>query len=246
MKTTAPNRRRRWEYARLREEGRLVRVQPPYGAEAWLPTRYEVVRKALSDPRFSRAAALTEKTPRAGPVHAAARHDHCYGPTEHTRLRRVVAQAFTMRRIERMRPRVQELDDGILDTLGNQGPPVDLPAVRAAGLRGRGVRAARGAVRAPDRFTAWIDMIMSSESTPDQVRRAEAEQRSYLADLIALRREQPAEDLLTVLVETRDAGNCGSSWIWSRRRSRRWCGSIRPLSARVCPGWRPRTSSLAG
>jgi cytochrome P450 len=129
-------------------------------------------------------------------------------PPEHTRLRRVVAQAFTMRRIERMRPRLQELVDGILDTFEKQGPPVDLVQMFALPVSAAAVCELLGVPFGDrDRFAAWIDLIMSSESTPDQVRHADAEQRSYLADLIALRREQPAEDLLTVLVETRDAGD---------------------------------------
>lgn len=84
-------------YARLRDEEPLARVRLPYGEEAWLLTRYDDVRTALGDPRFSFAQAAVRDTPRLGPQRMGAILTDL-DPPEHTRLRRLPAHAFTVRR----------------------------------------------------------------------------------------------------------------------------------------------------
>ena len=47
-------------------------------------------------------------------------------PPGHTRLRRLSAQAFTVRRIAALRPRIQEIADDLLRAMTGHGPPADL------------------------------------------------------------------------------------------------------------------------
>ncbi|MBP2326310.1 cytochrome P450 [Kibdelosporangium banguiense] len=100
-------------------------VQPmemPGIGTAWLITGYEEARAALTDPRFSRD---DRKAPEWLHQHAEQhRIDSSLGrnmldcdPPEHTRLRQVVKKAFTPRRIEALRPRVQQITDDLLDAM---------------------------------------------------------------------------------------------------------------------------------
>jgi cytochrome P450 len=108
-------------FARWREEGPVRRIQLPGGAEAWLITRYEEVRQALNDPRLSKTApglrlgVLPDDT-----RGALFRHMLATDPPDHTRLRRLISAAFTARRIEALRPRIQQITDGLLDALAGE------------------------------------------------------------------------------------------------------------------------------
>ena len=195
------------EYERLRTQEGLGRVQPPFGGPAWLATRYEDVKKVLSDPRFSRGRALTDDAPRLVAFLPPPDTIMAMDPPEHTRLRRVVAQGFTMRRMEKLRPRVQEIVDELLDTMDKNGSPVDL--VRAFALPAS-VTVICELLGVPfgdrDQFGAWVDAIMSSEDTQQNAEQANIDLMSYIAAMVAERREQPTDDLISVLAQAGDSG----------------------------------------
>ncbi len=93
------------------------------GHDGWLVVGYDEARAALNDPRLSKdmQAALARRaarsSPRAFPGPAFARHMLVVDPPDHTRLRRLVAAAFTVRRVEALRPRVQAIVDDLLDAI---------------------------------------------------------------------------------------------------------------------------------
>src|SRR5438477_11506344 len=91
------------EFAQLREERPMAPVLTPDGKIAWLVTRYAEVRQVLIDPRFSRAAATNPDAPRTGLGKLATEGIIGMDPPEHTRLRKLVARAFTHRRVEELR-----------------------------------------------------------------------------------------------------------------------------------------------
>jgi cytochrome P450 len=95
-------------YFWLQEHEPLPRVRLPYGAEGWLLTRYDDVRTASSDPRFSLAEAAVRDVPRLNPQRAGAILTDL-DPPEHTRLRRLVVKAFTVRRVEQLRGRAEQI-----------------------------------------------------------------------------------------------------------------------------------------
>src|SRR5262249_30171185 len=72
----------------------LSRVRLPHGDEGWLLVRYDEVRTALVDPRFSLAEAVVRDVPRLHPQRVGSILTDL-DPPEHTRLRRLVAKAFT-------------------------------------------------------------------------------------------------------------------------------------------------------
>jgi cytochrome P450 len=125
-------------FAELRALGAVHAVTLVDGHDAWLVVRHAEARAALNDPRLSKdvqaALALGGEVVAEGlPGPAFARHMLVVDPPDHSRLRRLVAAAFSTRRIESMRPHVQAIVDDILDGVAAHGPdaPVDLVATFA-------------------------------------------------------------------------------------------------------------------
>jgi cytochrome P450 len=192
-------------YERLRAEQPLVRVRLPYGEEAWLATRYQDVRTVLGDPRFSRAAVLGRDEPRVRPEPSNGGM-LSMDPPDHTRLRKLVAKAFTMRRVEALRPHVEQIAEGLLDRMVEHGPPADLVEEFALPLPITVICELLG-VPYEDRgdFRMWSDAALSTTSLPQQkVQEYIQNLHDYMAGLVAERRVRPTDDLLGALVRARD------------------------------------------
>ena len=195
-------------YRGLRSDEPLSRVRAPYGGECWLAVRHADVRTVLSDPRFSRSATVGEDVPRPRPE-----IDHQTSsilnmdPPEHTRLRKLVARAFTARRVADLRPRTVELTRGLLDDLRAAGSPADLVAHVSMPLPVTIICEMLGVpVSERSVFRAGADAALSTTSmTPEQRAAARDEMLGFMARLIAERRAEPADDLLTALVQARDS-----------------------------------------
>jgi len=195
-------------YAELRRTEPLTRVRLPFGEEAWLATRYADVRTVLGDPRFSRAASVGRDEPRITPRQIEG-GILSMDPPEHTRLRRLVAKAFTARRVEQLRPRAREIADGLVDRMVEAGPPADLVERFATPLPITVICELLGVpVEDQDRFHVWSEAIVSTTSlTPEQVKSYMDSLWAYMAGLIAQRREHPTDDLIGALVRVRDEDN---------------------------------------
>jgi cytochrome P450 len=138
-------------------------------------------------------------------------------PPKHTRLRRLVAAAFGRGHVERLRPRVAELAEGLLDecdtTLASAGSfdvitdyAEPLPVLVIAELLGW-PRADRHLLRP---WSQAIVRMYEVDRTPQQeaaARQACTEFAAYVHDLAAQRRSAPADDLITHLVQVRDGGD---------------------------------------
>lgn len=192
-------------YAQLRAQEPLSRVKLPYGEEAWLATRYEDVKVVLGDPRFSRAETMERDEPRLRPrqqVGGILSMD----PPDHTRLRRLVAKAFTQRRVEKLRPRAQDIADDLVSAMIERGGPVDVVEDFALPLPITVICELLG-VPFEDRedFRVWSDAFLStSKLTAEQVTDYTDRMMDYIAGLIAQRRAEPADDLITGLIAARD------------------------------------------
>ncbi|MGW0435384.1 cytochrome P450 [Micromonospora sp. NPDC003197] len=191
-------------YAELREKQPLLRVRLPYGEEAWLATRHEDVKTVLGDLRFSRAAALGRDEPRSMP-RSIQEGILTMDPPDHTRLRKLVAKAFTARRVEQLRPRTQQIANELLDAMVAAGPPADLVEHFSTPLPIRVICELLGVPFADqDRFHTWSEAIVSTTSlTPEQVENYLGNLFAYIADLVAQRREEPTDDLISALVRAR-------------------------------------------
>jgi cytochrome P450 len=193
-------------YDELRVNEPVSRVRLPYGGDAWLVTRYEDAKTVLGDNRFSRAAALGADVPRSIPTVQRRPSILSTDPPEHGRLRKLIAKGFTMRRTEQMRARAQEVVDGLLDAMEEQGPPADLVEALNMPLPITIICEMLG-VPYEDRtqFRAWSDRALAITAfTPDEITGAMDSLTDYIAGLVEQRRESPTDDVLGTLVVARD------------------------------------------
>ncbi|NLU70876.1 cytochrome P450 [Streptomyces sp. HNM0574] len=216
-------------YAWLRAHAPVRRTRLPSGVEAWLVTRYADARQALADQRLSKNPGYHGERSAHGkgkvgiPGERSANlmtHLLNIDPPDHTRLRRLVAKAFTPRRVAAFAPRVQELTDRLIDDIlarqEGDGPgeadlihefAFPLPIYAICDLLG---------VPAEDQddFRDWAAMMLRHGNAPrGGVGRAVKKMRNYLAQLIHRKRaelaEQPAgadEDLISGLIRASDHG----------------------------------------
>ncbi|WP_405745548.1 cytochrome P450 [Streptomyces sp. NBC_01525] len=195
-------------YDEARNRPGLLQVRMAYGEPAWLVTRYAEARFVLGDQRFSRALGLERDEPRQseGSLNSGILS---MDPPEHTRLRSLVAKAFTVRQVEKLRPQVKELTGQLLDELEEAGPPADLvdryalPIPVAVICRMLGVP-----VEDRPKFRAWSDAALSTSSlTAEEFDANREELRAYMGQLIEEHRRHPQDDLMTALIDARDAGD---------------------------------------
>jgi cytochrome P450 len=194
------------QYRRLRAEMPLVRVQLPYGHHAWLVTRHADVRAVLTDPRFGRAPATAPDAPRLSPLPAPRSSILSMDLPEHTRLRQLLAGAFTNRRLELLRPRIAEVTEGLLDRMAAAGPPVDLVEHLALPLPITIICELLGIPYADrESFGRWAETLQSLTAyTAAEIGRARDDLNAYLAGLLVEKRRVPTDDLLGFLVRVRD------------------------------------------
>ncbi|MEU8618705.1 cytochrome P450 [Streptomyces sp. NPDC048623] len=196
------------EFRRLREQAPVARVTLPTGDRAWLLTRYADVRAALVDPRLSRAAAEAPEAPRMGNTTPGPKTILGMDAPDHSRLRRLVMQAFTARRVEALRPRIEQLAEEQIRLVLVAPRPVDLMSCYALSLPIKVIFELLGVpYEHVDRLHAWSEVIFSlGGHSVEEVKEARGEIIGYLRGLIEQRREEPADDLLSVLVHARDEG----------------------------------------
>ncbi|MCL7492948.1 cytochrome P450 [Streptomyces sp. MCA2] len=196
------------EYEQARSRPGLLKVRMTYGEPAWLVTRYAEARFVLGDRRFSRAAGALHDEPRQS---EGRRDSGILGmdPPDHTRLRTLVAKAFTVRQVEKLRPQVKQLANELLDELAAAGPPADLvdryalPIPVAVICRLLGVPA-----EDRPRFRVWSDAALSTSSLTAAEFDANLEElRAYMAQLIEEHRRAPQDDLMTALIDARDVND---------------------------------------
>ena len=206
--------RNRFErYREMRAAGPAQPVLMPDGLPVWLVTRYEDARVVLAHPALSkdsvRAAPLHERlgrergTPPSGIAAVLGKHLLNVDPPEHTRLRRLVGGVFTQRRIEELRPAIQAHARRLLDDLACRDR-VDLLAEFAFPFPLAVISDVFGIAEADQApFRAWSDTIARGDD-PAATWQSSLVMAEFLADLVARRRGQPGDDLLSALVRASD------------------------------------------
>jgi cytochrome P450 len=195
-------------YAELRERDPVRPVRVASGGQVYLIARYEDARRVFTDPVFSRVAL---QRPDATVLIPASRIPGTLlnmDAPDHTRMRRLIARAFTTGAVDRMRPRVQMFTDDLIGTMVEQGPPVDFVASFAAVLPALVISDMLG-VPGEDQhqLREWLEISLSAGAhTPQEIQAALGALSGYLAQLIAAKRAAPAEDLLSALIAVRDEG----------------------------------------
>ncbi|MDR3080605.1 MAG: cytochrome P450, partial [Streptomyces sp.] len=194
-------------YGELREQCPVAHVRLPSGDTGYIVTRYDDVRTVLADGVFSRAATVAPGAPQLSKTTPPlAGGLFTMDPPEHTDLRKLVLREFTNRRVQQLRPRIQELTDGLLDSMEKLSPPVDLNTELAFPLPVMVICELLGVPFGDrGRFRAWSDAFVSLTSHTAQESAAQrASMIGYLKELIDRKREEPSDDLIGALVAAHD------------------------------------------
>ena len=190
-------------YAELRERCPVPHIELPDGTLAYLATRHADVRQVFTDPRFSRAAAAGENRPTRELGSLA--EDSLIGmdPPRHTKMRRVVSHAFTARRVELLRPAVVELIDRRIDAMIAAGKPADLIPHLSGPLPIYVISKLFGiAEQDQQKVREWSDALVGDwDADPAKPQAA----LDAFGELIAQRRQQRGDDLMSALIDAWDA-----------------------------------------
>ncbi|MFE7565181.1 cytochrome P450 [Kitasatospora sp. NPDC057500] len=194
---------------RLLEPGPPRPAALPTGTPVWLVSRHADVRQVLTDPRLGRAPL---HAPDAPPVTLSP--NLLDDPTallnidgvEHQRLRRTVQRAFTPRAIARWRPWVASVVEGLLDELIDRGSPADIVAAYTRPLPVAVISRLMGLdLLDTKRLEHWSDHALATTAyTPQAIRTAMGEFAHFGAEVIAERRAEPGDDLVSSLLAAAD------------------------------------------
>jgi hypothetical protein len=135
-------------------------------------------------------------------------------PPDHTRLRGLVVKAFTARRVEDMRPRIQQVVDETLDATVGQGHmdliedfAFRLPVTIICDMLGIPEEHRAAFYKGSRDGGRLLDPVPLSSAEIEQGNAATALQQMYFQQLFELRRRKPGDDLTTQLVQAEEDGN---------------------------------------
>ncbi|MET9481953.1 cytochrome P450 [Streptomyces sp. NPDC006638] len=187
----------------IQREAPVSRVRLWDGSTPWLITRYEDVRAVLADPRVS------SDSDRPGYPHATEAAAARQGRTksfitlddpEHAAQRRLLTSDFMIKKMEALRPRIQQIVDGLIDDLLAGPKPADLVQAFALPVPSLVICELLGVPYADrDLFHRLSKTMVSREVAPAQSVAAVTEMTGYLADLVDRKKADPARDVLSRL-----------------------------------------------
>lgn len=201
-------------YARLRKEEPVHRIKVPDGQQLWLVTRYDDVVAVLKDPRLVKdwhRVLTPEQGAEIGMTDSPTdNHMLNLDPPDHTRLRGLIQKAFTAPFVERLRGRIQQITDQLIDAVKANGEmdlidafAFPLPILVIAEMMG---------VPARDhaRIRAWSDaLILASNRGKDVLMELRPRLDAfveYLRELAEARRKEPGSDLVSALIAAEEQG----------------------------------------
>jgi cytochrome P450 len=199
------------DFTRLRRDAPMSRVRLWDGSWAWLVTRYDDVREVLADRRFS-SDMDTPGFPRHGAGVAATRQKHRtflnMDDPEHNVHRRMLTRDFMVKRVEQLRPRIQEHVDEVLDEFARRPQPADLVTGVALPVTSGMISQLLGVpYEDHDFFQSRTGLLVSGDADVDESLQAYEELRDFFRDLIERKRRAPASDVISHLISIEDEGH---------------------------------------
>jgi cytochrome P450 len=190
------------ELARTRESEPITKLSLPFGMNAWLVTGYDEAKAVLGKANgfssdftnlIGSAGVTAEQNP--GGLGFA-------DPPVHTRLRKLLTPEFTMRRLNRLTPRISEIIEEQLDAIARADGPVDLSEAFALPIPSLTICELLG-VPYEDRddfqrlSTARFDLFGGTGASLGAI----SESLDYLLDIVKKQREEPGDGLLGMLIK---------------------------------------------
>ncbi|WP_406281389.1 cytochrome P450 [Nocardia sp. NBC_00881] len=202
------------EITRLREARPVSPMVFPDGHEGWLVTGYDAVRRLMADTRFSSRQDIgilhvpyetpgmpvaTEPSPQIPGLFIA------MDPPDHTRLRRMLTGAFTVKRMKQLEEHIIDITERQLDEMEQLTPPVDLVKEFALPVPSLVICELLG-VPYEDRETFQVNSakFLVKDQPLDEKMAAYGAMTTYLAELVTRKRAEPGDDILSDLARQDD------------------------------------------
>ncbi|SFT00095.1 cytochrome P450 [Saccharopolyspora flava] len=187
----------------------MTKVTMPVGGDVWVVHRNKAAKELLSDKRFVREPFRTgeREVPFMAPFPDMLRSTLQFeDPPQHTKLRKLVQKGITPRRVKAMRESAVAFANELIDQMVAKGGTRDLISEYAMSLPIQMLSDLLGVpVEDRARFEHWSSSFLeTSGKTVEEMGQDVAELAAYMSELIARRREEPREDLLSALANARD------------------------------------------
>jgi cytochrome P450 len=215
---------RHGEAARMRELGPVVRAMLPGDVQMWVVTDYTLLADLAADPRVGRDwrnwhALQRGEVPDDWPLLSMIRLNNAMARdgAEHRRLRRPLTRTFTRSRVERLRPRVEQIVTTMLDDLPNQVGPDGAVDLRRHYAYPFPMQVISELIGVPEawwpRFRELIDTVVRADTTAEEFVATQQERHGLWQRLIAMRRAEPTDDLTSALIAVNDEEDDDTLWM---------------------------------
>ncbi|BBZ68089.1 cytochrome P450 [Mycolicibacterium insubricum] len=195
----------------LGDEAPLTQVRIWDGSTPWLVTGYDTARSLFADSRISvddrkpgfphwneHMLATVDKRPRSVFTSDA---------EEHTRFRRMLSKPFTFKRVEGLRPIIQQVTDECIDAMLAAGPPADIVSQIALPVPTRVISEMLGVpYEDHEFFQEHANAGLARFAAADAMQKGAMSLHQYLIDLVEEKQANPAEDAVSDLAERVTAG----------------------------------------
>lgn len=199
------------EAARMRSLGPVIRVVLPGEVWVWAVTDHALLADLVADPRVSKdwrnwtaiqRGEIADDWPLVGMIKVT--NMVTSDGADHQRLRRPVTRTFTRRRVEDLRPRINEIVNTLLDELPGHAAPDGSVDLRQHYSYPVPMAVICELVGVPEpwrpRLRELVDSIFRTDTTPDEVVATQRDRHDLLNRLVDLRRQEPGEDLTSALI----------------------------------------------
>jgi cytochrome P450 len=187
------------EFTQWREEPGLRRASYQ-GKPTWVVSRYADIRAALIDPRLSAETIPESMLPKDRENNTPVMFARVDDP-EHHRIRRMLTRDFTFRRVDAMRPQIQEIVDSYLDEMLESGPPADLVRAFALPVPSLVIAHLLGVPEDDlDLFHHHTTVGLDVHASDEDKAQSFGAMFAYIADLVQRKEQKPGDDLLSRLV----------------------------------------------
>ncbi|KPI02077.1 cytochrome P450 [Actinobacteria bacterium OK074] len=193
------------EYADWRAADGLRRALS-HGHPMWVVSRYDDIRAVLGDPRISADISRPEfpgsdMIGEDEPPMFSRRDD-----PEHMRVRRMLTRDFTVKRVEGMRPRIQQLADEFLDRMIAKGQPADLVRDYALPIPSLVISMILGVPYSDHEFFQRHSAVLhEAHASEEEKQAARGALFGFLLELVGRKEREPGDDMISRLLGERVA-----------------------------------------
>lgn len=196
------------ELIEIREHGPISRFTFPDGHQGWLVTGFDLVRAVLADSRFSSRKELMRHHPTIdyGDIEvppAPPGEFLLMDEPQHSRYRKPLVGKFTVRRMRLLTERIEQITAEHLDAMEQAGPTADLVTAFAKPIPSIVICELLGVpYEDRGRFQENIDTFLGGEAGDEELIAAYIATQHYLAELVAAKRANPTDDVLSDLLDS--------------------------------------------